>query len=247
MTRLNRINYLDGREYLAMMEQATLATYEALADAARHCDEDTDEFDVIQNLLIRSAGLLECIVGLSLQGYHRNALSLYRMLVERVLYLNNIVQESGYTAFKRWSIAKQYQALDQMYGLKDVRVKVEPEWIDQSKKAQAERRRLFGGRPPSRPECYWTPPNLKEFAKEQGLSNWYLIAYAYPSASAVHPTHDEGVEPDTDQLVVCHNGLGTYCRIAAIGLYQLTGTVPPCFVEINQRLATALPDNRSSD
>ena len=247
MTSMNRINYLSFDEYFDMMKTLVNETYQGLEQADARRQIEPDKYEVIESLLLRSAGLLECIFVLSPLGYQRNALALYRMLVERAWYLLRIVRRSEYTAFKYWSIAVQYNDLDQLYGLQDVRAKINPEWIAVSKRAQAERRRLFGMKPPGNPEGYWEPPNLKELAQEHGLFALYVIAYAYPSSTAVHPTHDEGRETETDKMLIYHNAIAAYSLAASIGLAPLDVPVPRSFFDITDKIVATSPDDSQDE
>ena len=247
MTSMNRIDYLTFDEYLSMVESLVQETYRVLEQAAGRNQDEPDKFEVIENLLLRSAGLLECIFLVSSRGYQRNALALYRMLIERAFYLLRIVKRSEYTAFKHWSVAAEYNDLDQLYGLRDVKAKINPEWIAVSKQTQAERRRQFGRKPPGKPEDYWIPPNLKEFAQENGMFELYLIAYAYPSASAVHPTHDEGKELGTDEMLIYHNAIAAYSWAASIGLAPLYVPIPSCFFDIVEKIVASSPANSRDD
>lgn len=240
MSSMNRIDYLDYEEYLSMMERLVQETYQTLDDLAKVHNTKEDKFEVIENLLLRSAGLLECVFLTASRGYQRNALALYRMLIERAFYLLQIVQDSQYSEFKLWSIAKQYRSLDQLYGLNETRAKITPDWIRQSKHMQSERRRQFGNKAPEDPSRYWTEPHLAQLARDRGLLELYLIAYAGPSSSAVHPTHDEGKEPNSDLMLIYHNAIAAFVWAVAIGLQPFT-VVLHCLPEITERLITISP------
>ena len=207
-------------EYFDIFGQVVTQAVSGLETLEQDQTLDENTTKIVGNLVRRGLSLASSICILWRAQNFRDCQALYRMLVERFLYLGYLAKTNEFEKFAKFSQAEQYRRIDEILGRPFARKKLTPEWVKIIKQNQDERRGRFGGKPPEQPSHYWERPSPKDMAKRiSGRGEeFYWKMYSLPSTN-VHPTHDDDeIYEAQDGLAVIHDTISLLAFLAMTAL-----------------------------
>lgn len=185
--------------------------------------ELTTKDSLLRNFIAKSYSFLRSINILLTAGQEGEAHALYRLLVERYLYLEYLIKSDSFEGFSEWSYIKTFEIRNRMRGT--------PEFNDsdlkknlKDEKEQVYKYQIYKKR------NTWKKPDLKIVAKQMKIDFLYNIAYEQGS-SHVHPRAEEGlldavrivtnktIEPDKKNALI-HQSILISISILGLGLYN---------------------------
>ena len=149
-------------------------------------DPNSDTKNIIlRNFISKSHSLLNSINILLKEDQEGEAMALYRLIIERYLYLEHLNKKNSYQAFKDWSFIKTFESRNKTRSSSEFNsTKTREYLIDQ--KEQVEKYEKL-----KKEKKEWEEPKIENLAKELNLSFLYSLGYDLGS-SYIHPRADEG-------------------------------------------------------
>lgn len=185
--------------------------------------ELTTKDSLVRNFIAKSYSFLKSINILLTAGQEGEAHALYRLLVERYLYLEYLIKSDSFIEFSEWSYIKTFEIRNKMRGT--------PGFNDSDlKKALKDKKEQVYKYQIYKERSTWKKPDLKTVAKQMKIDFIYNIAYEQGS-SHVHPRAGEGlvdavrivtnktVEPDKKNALI-HQSILISISILKLGLYN---------------------------
>jgi len=176
---------------------------------------------IIRNFIARGQTCLESIEALWYLQHYQDCYSLYRSLLDRLLYLDVLDRDDSFGQFDDWSFMEQFRIAN--YARCHLEFKGRP-GVHVFSDAEKERyKALSAGRAPR-----WNRPNAECVAKAMGLDFLYHLGYAHASQH-VHPMANDGQEdferiallrkdPMFDQRSVLNNAVLVHLLLTQKGL-----------------------------
>ena len=196
------INNRSANEYFDIFDQVVTQAVSGLETLEQDPLMDEIKTKIVGGLVRRGLSLGSSICILWKAQNFRDCQALYRMLVERFLYLGYLAKTNEFEKFAKFSQAAQYRRIDEILGRPSARKKLTPECVKIIKQNQGERRERFGGKPPEQPSHYWKRPSTKDMAKRIAGRGEELYWQMYSLRSTdVHPTYDD------DEIYEAQGGL----------------------------------------
>ena len=214
------INSRSADEYFDILDQVVAQAVSGLETLEQDHMLDEITTKVVGSLVRRGISLASSIRILWKAQHFRDCQVLYRMLVERFLYLGYLAKTNEFENFANYSQAEQYRRIDEILGRPVARKKLTPEWVKIIKQNQDHRRERFGGKPPEPPSHYWERPSPKDMAKKiSGRGEeLYWQMYSLPSTD-VHPTYeDDEIYEAKDGLAVVHDTISLLAGLVITAL-----------------------------
>lgn len=140
---------------------------------------------ILRNFIAKAHSLINSISLLLEAEQSGEAMALYRLLIERYLYLEYLDKTNSYQAFKDWSFIKTFESRNKSRSNTDFNDDKIKEYLTDSKDLVKKYQEL------KREKNIWIEPKLEKFAKEIDLSFLYSLGYDLGS-SFIHPRADEG-------------------------------------------------------
>lgn len=192
---------------LALIQELTMYGVTSIQSAA---NAPQSKGWAVTSMLARSV----CIARLSCFalacGSLSDALSNYRMLLERNLLLRYLESNDDYDAFAKAFYAEMYRRASQGISDQQLRNEYDQQGIEDGKRTMALiRSEYFDGKQPQKPKHYWTQPKSNKLAvqyvgtegplSESARGKMILRAYELGN-QAVHPRLRDMVQPEDSDL-----------------------------------------------
>lgn len=140
---------------------------------------------IIRNFIAKSFSLLNSIYILIDHNQEREAMALYRLLVERYLYLEYLNKTESYQEFDDWSFIKASESRNGMRSNPEFNDSATKKFLKDTKEQVKNYQRL-------KEKNKWKEPNLEQLAKE--LNSKFLYNFGYDLGSSyIHPRAEEGL------------------------------------------------------
>ena len=189
-------------------------------------DQSADQY-VTNHFMVRAIQISKDIQTLREVGNARNALALFRMLVDRQILLHQLALEDEFDKFVDWSLACRYSDLGELIetGLLSA---YDQQRADETRRDIRERL----GDKPEKPSYYWKKPRAKDMFRNAAGNKTiadagYLKMYQLSSAK-VHPVHDDSFQSDLEGQFLIQNTYWT------LGMLLVTGLIVINHVDISQ-------------
>ncbi len=149
--------------------------------------------DVIFSFISKSYSLLNAIKILLKEGQYGESVVLYRVLIERYLYLHYLESENMFERFDDWSFVKSYNTRNKARSFPQFNKSIPKEFLQNGTGEVARYKSLEGC------DIGWLEPKLEKYARKIDLGFLYSLGYDIGS-SYVHPRALEGWE-DAKRIV----------------------------------------------
>lgn len=203
------------------LENATKGILHSFAFA----DLDIKEI-LIRNFIAKSFSLLNSINLLQRTKQYGESVILYRVLVERFLYLKFIIDNKSYKEFDDWSFVKDFERRNNVRSYLEFNDNVRKGFL-KDKKSHIDRYQKLKVE-----KTNWIEPDLESYSKKIDLGFLYKLSYDFGS-SFVHPRASEGhfdvirltgLQNENDWIFkpIIHNALLLHIVIIKTGLLALS-------------------------
>ena len=116
-------------EYFDIFDQIVTQAVSGLEALEQDQMLDKITTKIVSSLVRRGLSLASSICILWKAQNFRDCQALYRMLVERFLYLGYLAKTNEFENFAKFSQAEQYRRIDEILGRPFARKKLTPEWV----------------------------------------------------------------------------------------------------------------------
>lgn len=167
--------------------------------------EPTFKDVILRNFLAKSLSFLKSIHLLVTNHQYGEAMALYRLLIERYIYLEYLIKTDSFQEFSDWSYIKAYEIRNKMKSRSEFNDGKGSVLLNHTKEQTHKYQEL-------KRINKWREPNLEKFSKELDLSILYSSGYDGASAH-IHPRAEEGFN---DALRIMKNEIGEPWRLDRI-------------------------------
>ena len=205
---MSKAKQLTFNQYTQSAQVLTEYTSVVLKNYADISNENRDR--IIRNLIARSITALRGIINLwSIQDYN-DCWVLYRVLLDRLFYLETLGTEESFGKFSDWCFINSFEYKMKCLNDPEFAEKIEPEKFVLSEEDKKRYESL------KTTDVNWKKPSAFKVAKKMKLDFLYNYGYRFASGH-VHPTANEGMEDVArltgqtidqtydDQITVIHN------------------------------------------
>lgn len=180
---------------------------------------------IIRNFIAKSFSLLNSILILQQEKQYGESIILYRVLVERFIFLKYIVDSQSYKAFDDWSFIKDFERRNNVRSYPEFNDNIKKGFLKDDKIQIDRYQRL------KKTTTYWIEPDLESYLKNVDLGFLYKLSYDFGS-SFVHPRASEGhfdvmrltgLRNDDEWIYkpILHNGILLHTVIIKTGLLDI--------------------------
>lgn len=152
---------------------------------------------IIRNFIAKSFSLLNSVNLLQQTKQFGESAVLYRVLVERFLYLKYIADNNLYKEFDDWSFVKNFESRNNVRSFPEFNKNIEEGFLKDEKTEIVRYQKLKSSK------NKWKEPNLENYSKQIDLGFLYKLSYDVGS-SFVHPRSSEG-QIDVNRLTGLQN------------------------------------------
>ena len=186
--RLDNTHYLPPEEYARAIPILRDFTTRALSWLSQTTPGSLKD-QTIGQFIARGTVCLDSIWLIWREGNYEDCWVLHRALVDRLLHLMHLADNSEFSEFETWSFQRQYRLRSRILGDPALSAKLAPEGLAKARQIQREQQPRFQREPKSK----WRHPRAQDVAERADLDFLYTIGYSAPSME-VHPMADDGAE-----------------------------------------------------